>query len=328
MANARAEDTNILAEDANAEKPKEHEFTPTQNPSEKNVDAFEEDASFDCMKYRSNTTVMGPWTADDIKPGEPYELDNGNKIECMGTGQRGSRANGAGFMVLDSDPVAPPAGVDAGVSPMPKMLRAPDIAVGGLADEPGWSKTAPPLCVEYADKDQDERALQKKIVDLLECGTQFIWVVRMAGPRRVEVYRPGLPVRIARPGEELDASPLLKNPVPVLALYDRDAAHRHTLRNLLQREGYENLDAVKAAGRVEGRVEGREEGRAAGREVGREEGRLIEARAALRRVLSKRRLDLSAEQNEQIETCISLQSLERWLDQAIDAGSAALALRS
>jgi hypothetical protein len=125
------------------------------------------------------------------------------------------------------------------------MLRAPDVAVGGLNDEPGWGQTAPPLCVEYADRGQDEAELQKKIVELLRCGTQHVWVVRLTGPRRVEVYEPGKPMHAATPGDVLAAPGILKNAVPVDALYDRDAAHRHTLRNLLQREGYGDLDAVR-----------------------------------------------------------------------------------
>jgi hypothetical protein len=195
---------------------------------------------------------VGPYRAEDIRPGEPYELSDGYKIECMGTGQRGSRSNGSGFMVLDSDPAAPPAGVDAGVSPVPKMLRAPDVAVGGLENEPGWATTAPPLCVEYADRGQDEDELQKKIVELLRCGTRFVWVVRMTGPRRVEVYEPGNDVRAVLPGGVLQAPGILKNAVPVEALYDREAAHRQTLKNLLQREGYEDLEAVRDEGREEG----------------------------------------------------------------------------
>jgi hypothetical protein len=242
--------------------------------------------------------LVGPWTADDIRPGEPYEVSDGFKIECMGTGQRGSRSNGAGFMVLDSDPDAPPAGVDAGIAPIPKMLRAPDIAVGGLDDEPGWSPTAPPLCVEYADRGQDEPDLQKKILELLRFGTQFIWVVRMSGPRRVEVYEPGKPMRVVLPGGTLDAPGILKNPVPVEALYDREAAHRQTLKNLLQREGYESLEAVK----------------------------LETARSALRRVLARRKLHLSAEDDARIEASTVLAELERWIEQAIDAASATEAL--
>jgi hypothetical protein len=188
---------------------------------------------------------VGPYRAADVRPGEPYEISDGYKIDCMSTGQRGARSNGSGFMVLDSDPAAPPAGVDAGVSPVPKMLRAPDVAVGGLADEPGWATTAPPLCVEYADRGQDEPDLQKKIVELLRCGTQFVWVVRMTGPRRVEVYESGKNVRTVLPGGALDAPGILQNAVPVEALYDRDAAHEQTLRNLLQRKGYADLDAVR-----------------------------------------------------------------------------------
>src|SRR5579871_1209540 len=111
--------------------------------------------------------LVGPYTADQIRPGEPYELSDGFKIECMGTGGRGSRSNLTGSMVLDTDPEAPPAGVDAGVSPVPSMLRAPDIAVGGIEDTPGWAKTSPPLCVEYADRSQNEKDLQKKIREFM-----------------------------------------------------------------------------------------------------------------------------------------------------------------
>jgi len=86
------------------------------------------------------------------------------------------------------------------------------------------------------------------------------------------------------------------------ALYDRDAAHRHTLRNLLQREGYEDLEAVKTI------------------------GRLAEARSELRRVLARRKLALSADDEARIEGATDLADLERWLDQAVDAASAAAAL--
>jgi Uma2 family endonuclease len=247
--------------------------------------------------------MMGPYRAEDIQPGEPYELSDGHKIVCMGTGQRGSRSNLTGAMVLDSDPDAPPAGVDAGVSPIPSMLRAPDVAVGGLKNEPGWATTAPPLAVEYADRGQDEPELQKKILELQRFGTRFVWVVRLTGPRRVEVYEPGKDVSIVHPGGTLAAPGILKNAVPVEALYDRDAAHRQTLRNLLQREGYESLEAVKA------------------------DGRLIEARSALRRVLARRKLGVSDEDEARIDTTYDLATLEHWHDAAIDAVSAAEALR-
>src|SRR5580698_1332864 len=151
--------------------------------------------------HKLEAPPIGPYRAADIRPGEPYELSDGYKVECMGTGRRGSRSNLTGGMVLDTDPSAPPAGVDAGISPVPTMLRAPDIAVGGLDYEPGWSPTAPPLCVEYAVRGQDEAELQKKILELLRFGTRFLWVVRMTGPRRVEVHEPGKPMRVVLPGD-------------------------------------------------------------------------------------------------------------------------------
>ncbi len=258
--------------------------------------------------------LVGPYRAEDIRPGDPYELSDGFKIQCMGTGQRGSRANGSGFMVLDSDPEAPPAGVDAGVSPVPKMLRAPDVSVGGLENEPGWSTTAPPLAVEYADRGQDEAELQKKIVELLRCGTLFVWVVRLSGPRRVEVYEPGKPTQTVGPGAMLGAPKVLKNPVPIEALYDRDAAHEQTLKNLLQRRGYDDLEAVKKEGHDQARDEGRDE------------GWLGAERAALRRVLARRKLTLTPALEARIDACADRATLDRWLDAAIDAASAAEAL--
>ena len=80
--------------------------------------------------------------------------------------------------------------------------------------------------------------------------------MRLVGPRRVEVHTPGAKVRTALPGELLEAPGVLRNPVPVLALFDRDAAHEATLTNLMQRRGFANLDAALAEGREEGREEG------------------------------------------------------------------------
>ena len=77
-----------------------------------------------------------------------------------------------------------------------------------------------------------------------------VWVVRLSGPRRVEVHESGQEPRLVRPGEELTAPGILQNPVPVNALYDRQAAHAVTFRNLLQRQGYRDLDEVRDEGRT------------------------------------------------------------------------------
>jgi len=82
-------------------------------------------------------------------------------------------------------------------------------------------------------------------------GTCYVWVVRLTGPRRVEVHTPdGL--QLAYPGEELKAPGILRNPVRVEALYDPDASREAALRNLLQRRGYADLEAVQEKGRHSG----------------------------------------------------------------------------
>ncbi len=187
-----------------------------------------------------------------LRSGDTYELSNGHPVYCSPTGSRWGKATSVGDGVLASDPAVRDVGVDIGFSPSPEVLRAPDLSVGEMPDQPGWVQGAPPLAVEYADTGQDEGELQTKIQELFAAGTRYVWVVRLMGPRRVEVHQPQQRMRIANPGEQLEAPGILANPVPVEALYDREAARRVILRNLLQRQGYASLDDVRAEGEVEG----------------------------------------------------------------------------
>lgn len=248
----------------------------------------------------------GPFTADQIREGDPYELSNGHAILCLPTGRRGGKANLTGGTVLETDPTVKSAGVDIGYSEEPGHLRAPDISVGDFEDAPGWAPTAPPLAVEYADRGQDEQDLKVKIRELLDGGTKFIWVVRLVGPRRVEVHTPGQPMRLAVSGEDLLAPGILQNPVPVDALFDRDAAHEATLRNLLQRKGYANLDAVLEKGKSEGKVEGQREGKL----------------DALKQVLAARGFELTDAQRRTLAAEQSITQIDAWLKQAVVATSA------
>ena len=246
----------------------------------------------------------GPYRAEQIREGQPYELSNGHLVECMPTGRRGGLANRLGGQVLGTDPAVEVAGVDVGFTADPGHLRAPDVAVGGFTDEPGWAPGAPPLAVEYADTGQDEAELKKKIAELLVAGTKHVWVVRLTGPRRVEVHEPGRPMRLARPGDELVAPGILQNPVPVAALYDQEAAGEATLKNLLQRRGYADLDAVLAAGKLVGKLEGSRAGELKGR------------RDALLSVLAARGLAVSDAQRARILAADEVGVLDRWLVQA------------
>jgi hypothetical protein len=249
----------------------------------------------------------GPFRAEHVAEGSRYELSNGHPVYCPPTGRRGGASNLIGGPVLETDPAVKVAGVDVGFSKDPGHLRAPDVSVGDFAMEPGWAPGSPPLAVEYADTGQDEAELERKIGELLGGGTRHVWVVRLVGPRRVEVHDQGQPMRLARPGDTLTAPGILQNPVPVLALYDRDAAHEATLRNLLQRKGYESLDAVRAEGKAEGKTEGKTEGKL----------------HALFAVLAARGLAVSKTERERILATTDPGVLDGWITRAATAGETA-----
>lgn len=204
------------------------------------------------MRQRSD---RGPFRVDQIREGERYELSNGHPMYCAPAGHEHAGRNLDGGAVISSDPAVKWAGVDAGYSSDSGTLRAPDIAVDVPSKKPGWSEGAPPLAVEWAGIGQEEGPLQEKITDLLQAGTKVIWVVRLVGPRRVEVYEPGKPLRLVPFDGELSAPGILQNSIPVAAFFEREAAHKATLRNLLQRAGYKSLDEVREEGREEGREE-------------------------------------------------------------------------
>ncbi len=188
----------------------------------------------------------GPFTADQLKDGDRYELSDGHPVYCLPAGRPHAAGTLSGGSVLETDPAVEWGGVDAGFTPEPGTLRAPDLAVAAPGDEQGWIPGVPPLAVDYAAPGQEEADLKTKVAELLAAGTRLVCVVRLIGPRRVEVHTPDRPVRSAGGEESLEAPGILQNPVPVAALFDRDVAHEATLRNLLQRRGYESLDAVRA----------------------------------------------------------------------------------
>jgi Putative restriction endonuclease len=248
------------------------------------------------MRAKSRPGDRGPFRADQLHSGDPYELSNGHAVFCLPTGGRGAGPNGMGYAVVSSDPAVTEAGVDTGYSPEPGTLRAPDVAVGNVPDVPGWVPGAPELAIEYADVGQDEQKLSDKIADLLDAGTRYLWVVRLSGLRRVEVHEPGKKVRTVLPGEMLTAPGVLQNPVRVEALYDRGESERATLTNLLQRRGYEDLDAVLARGEAQGRA------------------------TSVIVVLEARGIHVTEAARERIMGCADVAQLEQWVRRAVVIG--------
>ncbi len=109
---------------------------------------------------------------------------------------------------------------------------------------------APPLAVEYAGPGQDERELRGKIAELLAAGTGQAWVVRLMGPQRVEVDRPEGSMEVYPASDVLEVPGILRNPVPVRVLFDREAAHEVVLRNLSGRGPHHLSMTVKKSATV------------------------------------------------------------------------------
>ena len=202
----------------------------------------------------------GPFTAADILPDQGYELYHGHPVRCLPTGGDGATTTAVGLQAIASDPDAEEAGVDPGYVLGTQNVLAPDIAVGNVPDRRGFIQGVPALAIEYAGERQDEVRLQDKIVQFLAGGTRWVWVVRLIGPRRVEVYAPGAGVAVLGPGQVLHAPGVLRNEIPVEALFDRKRAREIALRNLLEDAGYSGLAAVREEGREEAREDGRSQG--------------------------------------------------------------------
>ncbi|MBL9102765.1 MAG: Uma2 family endonuclease [Myxococcales bacterium] len=259
----------------------------------------------------------GPWRADQIREGEPYELSNGHRIECMGAGERHSRAHAAGALVLATAAPSPDqTGIDLGVAWNDgKNLRAPDLVAGVTLKKNGWSSEAPPLAVEYASVGQNEDELKRKIAELLDFGTRIIWVVRLVGPLRVEIHEKDAGVRIVDADAVLTAPGILEYDVPARALIDPDIAVEAALHNTLARKGYRDLDAVRSEGHQEGHEEGHQEGVLAG------------LKQALRIQLTARGWTTPPELAARITACTDLPTLTRWITQCATAGDVEAALR-
>lgn len=173
----------------------------------------------------------GPHLADEVREGDPYEISDGHRVVCFPASAPHATSNLSGGAVLDSDPEVEWAGIDAGYSPHPHLLRAPDVAVGVPANQEGWIRGVPLLAVEYAGAGQHEGNLERKVEQMLAAGTRIFWIVRLDEPRRVEIHQKGKGVTVVGAAGVLTAPGILKNPVPVRALFDREAAHEVVLRN-------------------------------------------------------------------------------------------------
>jgi len=111
------------------------------------------------------TPFPGPFTADQIRDGDRYELSNGHRIYCAPAGENHAHRNASGASLLGSDPDVEWSAVDAGFTPEPSILRVPDVAVGPAPIERrgAWIAGVPPLAVEYADRGHKPNATRSAV---------------------------------------------------------------------------------------------------------------------------------------------------------------------
>jgi Uma2 family endonuclease len=262
----------------------------------------------------------GPFRADQLRDGDRYELSEGHALYCHPGGGDHARTEFLLPVILGTDPDVEDAGLEVGHQLTDDTLRAPDVSIGNVPAGPGWVRGAPTLAVEIAGVGQDEADLAKKTAELLEHGARFVWVVRLTGPRRVEVHRPGQPMVLLRPGEVLEAPGVLRNPVPVDALFDAGVADRVALRNLLQRHGHDSLESVREAGKVEGKAEGKAEGKVEGKVEGKAEGKAEGMAEMLWRLISKRFGAVPAELDAKLREATDAE-IDDLADRLLAAGS-------
>ena len=158
----------------------------------------------------------------------------------------------------------------------------------------------------------------------------FLWIAANELPLADEL----IPFLIARSGRPLDAFVgWVKNRRPiewllrVLAYLPMSTAAHEDLRSYVFPKTDDPVIRARQRMIAEWAVESSPEMRDKLVGEGRMEGRIEEARSSLRHVLALRGLALSAEQEARIDACGDLDTLRRWLDQAVVVASAAEALQ-
>ncbi|QRN95243.1 Rpn family recombination-promoting nuclease/putative transposase [Archangium violaceum] len=135
-----------------------------------------------------------------------------------------------------------------------------------------------------------------------------------------------------------DASRPPRTAVEKWAYFFREASNLQVVPEVLAEQPYTGaLEAARAAGFTEEEwdayiragmaIQDERGALSLARKEGRAEGLQAGLRASIRKVLGKRGLALSAQQEAHLEGCADTGTLERWLDQSLTAASATEALR-
>ena len=107
-------------------------------------------------------------------------------------------------------------------------------------------------------------------------------------------------MRTVLPGGMLEAPGILRNPVPIEAMYDQDVSFDVTLRNLLQRKGFEGIEDI-----VDQTMD----------------KACDEVREGIRTLLDARGMRLTSDQDRTVNACTEHKQLLEWHRRAVVATS-------
>lgn len=254
---------------------------------------------------------LAPIHAYQLDAPSPYELSDGKLVACAPATIEHADAVLAGAIAIGTDPTAIKPMINCGYSPDPTILRAPDISVGRFIGGSGWVQGSPELAIRYVEPTQDAEDLARFIFEMLTAGTRWVWVVRLGGPRRVDVYSFAIVKRSYTSGQSIEAPGVLKNPVRVDALYMRELATDAAFTNLTQRRGFNDLQAMLAYSDKIGSMRAKRAGRRDG------------LREAIRLLFDARGWTLSEAQDAAITHVDDREKLRDWMRAAAAACSPA-----
>ena len=198
-------------------------------------------------------------------------------------------------------------------------------------EEPLWM--AAPHVPEWLRRERRLRRLGPGCYAVEPSWSPFVWIAANELPLRDEL----VPFLVARSGRALDdfarwVAP--RRPLDwVLSMIEYTSMSTTVREELLRKFARVDDPEIEARRQeilhalLDASPHVREQLIEKGIEKGRLEGQLAQARAALRRVLAGRQLGLTPDQELQIEQCGETAVLDRWLEQAIKAETAAAALQ-
>jgi hypothetical protein len=203
-----------------------------------------------------------------------------------------------------------------------------------LEEEPSWPSEEPLwLVAPYLPEWLNEMRTPERLAPGCYCieprGRSFLWIAANELPLLDEL----VPFLMARSGQALDEFGrwvARRRPLEwVLAMLEYLPMSTLAREELLWRFGKSEDPEVEARRQhiLEVLLEASPQTRQGLVDEGRLEGRLVEARAALRRVLVHRQLTPNKDEDARIEACTDVATLERWNDQAFTAVSVSDALK-